>query len=203
MLARFAAGGPELVLIWFAFMFAALALIPVSVALAVTPQRLQQTPALAATAAIAGAFAGILQAVGLSRWVFAVPVLAAAHAGPAADAATRAAAEQAFTVLNLYGGVAIGEHLGQALTALFVLCLALLQLREAQPRAAALGIVTALALVTGTGEGLAMALGSADNPFALFTIAGFLGLTAWLVGTGAGLLRTGVSEKFGIGIDSH
>lgn len=186
---RFAAGGPGLVLTWFGFMLSALALVPLSVALAATPGRLDRAPALAITAAIAGALAGLAQAIGLSRWVFVVPGLAAGHADPATGDAARIATETAFAILNSYGGVAIGEHLGQLLTALFAASLALLQRREGQRITALLGLFTAVALIIGSGEGLALALGGPGDAFSMFTIAGFLALTLWLVATGAGLLR--------------
>lgn len=186
---RFAAAGPGLVMIWYGFMLSALALVPLSVALAVTPDRLGRAPGLAFAAAIAGALAGLAQAIGLSRWVFVVPGLAADHADPTTGEGGRLMAEQAFALLNSYGGVAIGEHLGQLLTALFAISLAMLQRREGQNRTALLGQFTALTLAIGSGEGLALALGGSGDAFSLFTIAGFLALTLWLIATGAGLLR--------------
>lgn len=180
VLARFAQGGPMLVLIWYGFVLAALALIPMSIALAITPQRLAQRPALALGAAVSGALAGTLQAVGLARWVFVVPLLA--------DAGV--ANEHSFAMLNAYGGVAIGEHLGQMLTAAFVVQLALLQHHEGHREIAAIGIVTALLLMLGTGEGLAMALGQSGDALSFATIAGFLGLTAWLILIGLAHART-------------
>jgi hypothetical protein len=189
VLDRFAAGGPALVLTWYGFLLTALALVPMSAALAITRARLQRAPALAIGAAMSGALAGLVQAIGLSRWVFVVPALAATHSDPAAEPASRVAAEQAFAVLNLYGGVAIGEHLGQLLTALFVLCLALIQIGEGNRRTAGIGGLTAATLAIGTGEGLAIALGRSGDLFSFFTIGGFLGLTVWLIATGALLLR--------------
>lgn len=178
-LSRFAAGGSDLVIVWYLFMLSALAFIPLAFALALTPERIARAPALSVGAAIAGALAGLAQAIGLSRWVFVVPGLAAARAG--ADALS---AERAFDVLNQYGGVAIGEHLGQLLTALFVLLLSLMQTSERRAATASLGFLTALAIAAGAGEGLALALGRDGSAFSLATIAGFLGLTAWLVATG-------------------
>ena len=131
----------------------------------------------------------LAQAVGLWRWVFVIPDLARIHADPAATEAARQAAAQAFDILNRYGGVAIGEHLGQLLTALFVLILARLQWAEGRRVTAGTGFATALAIAFGTTEGLAIALGGDGGAFALGTIAGFLGLTLWLVLTGLGLLR--------------
>lgn len=186
---RFAAGGSFLILVWHDFAMAALALAPLSIALAITPSRLRDAPGLAISAAIMGAMAGLAQAIGLWRWVFVVPQLARTHIDPASLPADRAAAERAFELLNAYGGVAIGEHLGQVLTAMFVATLATLQWRERAKMTAIGGFVTALALVVGTNEGLAMALGESGDAFALATIGGFLGLTVWLIATGVGLLR--------------
>jgi hypothetical protein len=185
----FAAGGPSLILTWHAFALCALALAPMAIALSMTPRRVAETPALAIGAAILGALSGLAQAIGLWRWVFVVPMLARVHAAPTASPEAKASAEAAFAVLNQYGGVAIGEHLGQWLLALFVLCLSLLQWRERRRVSAVLGLLTFAALLVGTGEGLAIALNYPGDLFGLVTIGGFLGLTVWLIATGIGLIR--------------
>lgn len=187
---RFAAGGASLVLTWYAFGLTAFALIPVAIALAITPARLTAHPARTITAATAGALSGLAQAIGLWRWVFVVPGLARTHAASDATPAARAASEAAFDVLNQYGGVAIGEHLGQLLLAVFVLLLATLQKGERSRIAAAIGLGTALLLAIGTGEGLALAIGQPGELFSIATIVGFLGLSAWLIATGVGLIRS-------------
>jgi hypothetical protein len=189
VLDAFAASGAGLILTWHAFALAALALVPLALALSLTPERLALAPGLAVSAAILGALAGLTQAIGLVRWVFVIPQLAAAHANPAAQPGVRPAAEALFDLLNAYGGVAIGEHLGQLLTALFVLTLARVQWREGARRTAATGFATAAAIAFGTTEGLALALGQPGDLFSAFTIAGFLGLTLWLILTGVGHLR--------------
>ena len=183
----FAAGGASLILTWHAFALSALALAPMAIALSLSPERVAQKPALSIGAAIIGALAGLAQAIGLWRWVFVVPTLAQAHANGAPEA--RATAEHTFAVLNQYGGVAIGEHLGQWLTALFVLTLALLQWSERKRISAVLGFLTALAIAVGLHEGVAIALGQSGEIFSLATIVGFMGLSAWLIATGVGLLR--------------
>ncbi|HWA20926.1 MAG TPA: hypothetical protein VG735_00860 [Caulobacterales bacterium] len=63
------------------------------------------------------------------------------------------------------------------------------QWKESARICAGIGFATALAIVLGTGEGLAIALGQSGEPFSLATIAGFIGLTLWLIATGIGLLR--------------
>jgi quercetin dioxygenase-like cupin family protein len=186
-LARFADGGAALILTWHAFAWAALLLVPLTLALSLTPRNLATAPRLALAAAITGALSGVAQAIGLWRWVFVIPGLARAHAE--GDAAARAAAEGAFDILNAYGGVAIGEHLGQWLLVFFTLALAAVQWRQGARATAIAGFATAAAIAVGTTEGLALALGRDGEVFALFTIAGFLGLTLWLVLTGIGLLR--------------
>ncbi len=181
----FRVGGPLLVLAWLGFMLSAVALVPLATALAITPARLAKTPALAVGAAMTGALAGLAQAIGLSRWVFVVPGLARDHADPM----QRLAAEHSFDLLNAWGGVAIGEHLGQLLTAMFALHVALMQRGERLRITSALGLLTAALIVLGAGEGPAIALGGSGQMFGLSTIVGFLGLTVWLIVTGAGLMR--------------
>jgi hypothetical protein len=61
-----------------------------------------------------------VQAVGLSRWIFVVPGMARQHADAATSEAGRLALETNFDMLNLWAGVAIGEHTGQILTCLWV-----------------------------------------------------------------------------------
>lgn len=188
-LTAFRAGGEGLVWTWYAFGVCALALAPLAIALSLTPARLASRPALAIGAAVAGALAGVTQAIGLFRWVFVVPQLARDYVDPRSSEAARASAMGAFDILNAYGGVAIGEHLGQLLTALFVGMLAALQAHERKQASAALGAATSVSIVIGAGEGLALALGRSGEMFTLFTIIGFGGLALWLVATGLGLLR--------------
>lgn len=185
----FAAGGNALILTWHAFAVTALSLMPVAIGLSITPSRMKVRPALAIGAAIAGSLAAITQAIGLWRWVFVIPSLARSHADPATSQSELQASERAFDLLNAYGGVAIGEHLGQLLTAAFVLLLASLQHIEGQRVTAVSGFVTAALIAVGTGEGLAIAMGRSGELFSYATIAGFLGLTIWLMATGIHVIR--------------
>lgn len=132
--------------------------------------------------------AGLAQAIGLARWVFAVPVFAADYAQ--ADAAGRAAIEAGFVLMNQWGGVAIGEHIGQMLSAGWIgLMVALPGRFGIWDRVARLvGAVAALGIVVGLGEGLALALGRDGEIFALATVAGYLGMSLWLVLSGLGML---------------
>jgi hypothetical protein len=184
-LVRFAEGGPALILTWHAFAWAALLLVPLAVGLALTPANRATSDRLALFAAITGALSGVAQAIGLWRWVFVIPGLAQRHA--TGDASAKAAAEGVFDILNTWGGVAIGEHLGQWLLVFFTLAIAVLQWRQGRILTGGIGLVTAFTTGVGTTEGLAIALGRNGDLFALFTIAGFLGLSLWLILTGLGL----------------
>lgn len=185
----FAAGGATLILTWHAFALTALALAPLAIALSLSPARVASKPALAIGAAIVGCLAALTQAIGLWRWVFVVPGLARVHADAGSSAQARSAAENSFDLINQYGGVAIGEHLGQLLTALFIALLSALQWGEAKRLSAGIGAIAAAAIAVGTGEGIAIALGQSGALFATVTIAGFAGFTLWLIATGIGLIR--------------
>jgi len=121
ILRRFSAGGSNLLLRWELLLLSALATLPLSVGLAVT---LNASIALTALAITVGAAAALVQALGLSRWPFAVPELArrylAAPEGPAGEA-TREAVSVTFATLHRLLGVGIGEHLGYLLTGLWTL----------------------------------------------------------------------------------
>lgn len=176
VLADFAAGGPGLILTWHAFAIAALAFIPVSMAHALDGGRVARMPALAVTAAVAGALAGLTQAMGLLRWVMVVPGL-----GQRGDVA-------GFESLHAYAGVAIGEYLGMTLTALHVGVMAAMQAREGR-FAGWLGTVTAALILGGAQEGVALAVGLPGGAFGMMAVAGYLALTVWMIASGVGLLR--------------
>jgi hypothetical protein len=188
-LTLFSEGGAVLILTWHAFAWAALLFVPLSLGLALTAENRGASARLSIAAALTGALSGVTQSIGLWRWVFVVPDLAREYSASSADAAARAAAAHSFGVLNAYGGVAIGEHLGQWLLVFFMLSLSALQWRRGLRAAPAIGFLAAMAIATGTNEGIAIALGRAGDVFSLFTIGGFLGLTVWLIATGLVHLR--------------
>ena len=181
ILTRFAEGGDGLIWAWYVFGMSALAFVPLAMALAVTPVRMQKAPAVAIGAALAGALAGLVQGMGLLRWVFVVP-------GLAQDAGSEIAQAQ-FELMNSYAGVAIGEHMGQIFTALFVGLVAAMQLGERKFVSGGLGVVTTVLMLVGAGGGLALALGESDAVFSMLSVGAYLVLTAWLVATGVGLVR--------------
>lgn len=173
VMTRFAAGGAGLVLAWYALALAAMLMVPLSLALALRGP--SATPGRVA-AAILGALAGTVQAMGLLRWVTAVPALA--ELGP--DAAP------AFVALHQWGGVGIGEHLGFLFSAGFLLTMTAVD-RARLP--AVIAVVAALLMVLGAAEGPVLALGGNGQPFGLAAVAGYLGFSLWLIVTGLRLVR--------------
>jgi hypothetical protein len=191
ILARFHAGGTLLLAVWYAFVLAALALVP----LAFMARRLG-TSSWSAGAAIAGVLGGVFQAIGLIRWVFVVPILAEHYMAPDATAATRETITVAFTTLHAYAGVAIGEHLGQLATAAWALLLsASLKNSGRIPRwQNHIAQIAAALILVGLVEGFATVRPFDPGLAAIATPWGFIALSVWMVIAGFTLTRRQVHD---------
>lgn len=153
ILRRFAGGGAGLILRWQALLLSALAMLPL---VALTAVVLEPPAALGASSIAIGTAAALVQALGLSRWPFAVPELArryAAAEGPEA-ASTRQSIELTFATIHRLFGVGIGEHLGYLLTGVWTLLIAASVLSTAVLPAwlGIIGIPIGIALSTGSME---------------------------------------------------
>lgn len=182
ILTAFAAGGTALILAWGAFALAALLFAPVAVGMA----KVTREPGNAASAVSAlGVAAGVTQAIGLSRWVYAVPGIAAAWSA-ATDPAARSGLETLFLTLHQFAGVGIGEAIGQTLTGMWLIGVALGQWHH--PRfgkaVAAFGFAGGVILLVGLVEGVATVIPFDPGVFGLSALAGYLVLSAWLIWTG-------------------
>src|SRR5215216_4312496 len=107
VLAAFGAGGTRLVLTWWAFALTAVAMVPLVVVLSGALAGVDAT--LLTLTTTVGVLAAAVQFLGLVRWPFLVPYLA------------REAVDVTFQAFNRYLGVAVGEHLGYALTGAWTL----------------------------------------------------------------------------------
>jgi Domain of unknown function (DUF4386) len=183
ILTAFADGGAPLILAWSAFALAALLFAPIAVGMAAVTRRPGHQAAAIAALGIA---AGVTQAIGLSRWVYVVPGLAADWNAAATDIAQRTSTEAIFTTLHQFAGVGIGEAIGQSLTAFWLIGVALGQRRH--PRfggsVAGLGLIGGFVLLLGLVEGVAATIPFDPGIFGLAAVVGFLVLTAWLIWTG-------------------
>jgi hypothetical protein len=193
ILARFAAGGSGLVWTWLAFAWVGL---PILLGILLLPRALAEDESaargrlLSNVALFFGASGAIAQMIGLLRWTFVVPVLARAYTAPQATTATREAVAAVFQAVHQYGGVVLGEHIGQTFTILWMILLSLSLLRAARlPRWLPwAGFVAAGVYAVGQGELLATAMPG----FPVWDMAGLLGSLlwlGWLIALGVALLR--------------
>lgn len=191
VLTRFQAGGTGLILTWFGFGLAALLLIPTSLLLHSVMQlsaNRNRSPFLLA-ATLMGVLSGILQAIGLMRWVFVVPVLARLYTDTQTNATTRQAVGVVYQAVHQYGGVVIGEHLGQTLLVGWTLGLAW-AMRSSQlfkNWVAWWGLFTIPLLLIGQSELLATVI--PGMPVLETTPIGFILWEVWLLIIGISLLR--------------
>jgi hypothetical protein len=115
ILERFHTGGASLIFLWWTFMLSGLLFIPAVVLLGQTLGLRGIVP----LAVSVGVLAGLVQMLGLLRWVYLVPSLARMHADPALESGQRAANVAVFSAMHRYLGVGIGEHLGYLFTGLW------------------------------------------------------------------------------------
>ncbi len=101
ILERFRAGGPSLILLWWAFMLSGLLMIGAAVVLS---QALGFRGVLPVATTI-GVLAGLVQMLGLLRWVYLVPNLARAYADPQSSPVQREATAVIFRAFHQYLGV--------------------------------------------------------------------------------------------------
>jgi hypothetical protein len=118
ILTRFHAGGDALIYTWLAFAWVGLPMLFGAMML----KRIlaEENAPFLDSATTLGVIGFIVQVVGLLRWVFVVPVLARLYTAPGTDAATQAAIAAVFSAVHQYGGVVLGEHLGQFLIILWM-----------------------------------------------------------------------------------
>jgi len=115
ILDRFRAGGSGLILLWWTFMLSGVLLIVAAVLLG-------QVLGLGGVVLVAttfGVLAGLVQMLGLLRWVYVVPALARAYADPTLGAEQREVSAAVFRALHQYLGVGVGEHLGYLFTGIW------------------------------------------------------------------------------------
>lgn len=124
VLTRFAAGGVSLHLFWYAMMAAALLMIGAAIALGLLFWKRDNL--LAALSIGAGVLAGLVQALGLLRWVMLVPSLANMYVATGATDIEKRMVIMLFDATNRYLGMGVGEHFGYFFTAIWTALVAAL-----------------------------------------------------------------------------
>ncbi|MGH7606310.1 MAG: DUF4386 domain-containing protein [Gemmatimonadales bacterium] len=191
ILTRFHAGGARLIWVWWAFAILGLPLLGAYVLLG---QRLETAWRWARLATTLGVISGIAQIIGLLRWTFVVPVLARTYV-TTAEPAARAAVTATFQAVHQFGGVVLGEHIGQLLTIAWTVMMAaaFAQVRLLPRWVSLLGYVAAAIYLLAQAELFATVIPG----FPVWDAAGLLGSTLWLVWlivVGVGLLRVRVPD---------
>jgi Domain of unknown function (DUF4386) len=186
ILERFRTGGPSLILLWWAFMLSGLLMIVAAVLLS---QALGFGGVLPLAMAI-GVLAGLVQMLGLLRWVFLVPSLARAYDDPRTSPAQREATVAIFRAFHQYLGVGVGEHLGYLLTGMWSILIGVGVFQGAELPAwlGWPGIVIGAGLTLGSAEFLG------PNEERGWTLAGvaipvlYIAWSIWLLGLGIALI---------------
>jgi Domain of unknown function (DUF4386) len=150
ILDRFHAGGSSLILLWWMFVLSGLLLIPAVVLLG---QGLGFTGVVPVAVTI-GVLAGLVQMVGLLRWVYLVPSLARTYVDPGVGSGERDAIVAVFRALHQYLGVGVGEHLGYLLTGLWSILtgVAIVGTDLVPPWMGWIGVVVGAGLMVGSAE---------------------------------------------------
>lgn len=186
ILTKFYQGGNSLIWTWFAFAITGLPLIPAFLRIG---QNYEEEIPMLRIATTIGVIGLIVQMIGLLRWTFVVPVLADSFVNTA-DEATKAAAIMSFKTIHQYGGVLLGEHLGQLFTIAWTLMISFAFAKmKLMPRwITVLGIVSSVVYLLAQAELFATIM----KDFPVWDMAGFLGSTGWLIwmiAMGAVLIR--------------
>jgi hypothetical protein len=186
ILERFRAGGSPLIILWWTFMLSGLLLITVAVLLG----QVLGFGGIVPVATTFGVLAGLVQMLGLLRWVYLVPALARAYADPALNAEQREVQAAVFRALHQYLGVGVGEHLGYLFTGIWSVLIGV-------------GVIQTTALPTWLGWpgiviGAGLSVGSAEflgpNEERGWNLAGasipvlYIAWSAWLLAMGIALI---------------
>jgi len=189
ILTRYQEGGTGLLFTWMAFAWVGIPLLFAIVMLQKVLER-EDTPYLW-SGTIAGVIGAIAQMIGLLRWAFVVPILAKIYADPASSNSTKEAVVVVFQAVHQYGGVVLGEHIGQTFTILWMLLVSLAMFRSYlfKPWLAWFGIVASAVYFLAQTELLATVVPN----FPVVPQTGLIGSLlwlAWMIVTGIFLLRT-------------
>ena len=175
ILTRFNDGGSSLIWTWFVFALGGITLIPAYILIG---QMLESKSSLVRVATNFGVIGLVVQMIGLLRWTFVVPVLAKSFA-ETTDETIKASAIMSFKTIHQYGGVVLGEHLGQLFTIIWTVLLSVvLDKLKLFPK-----WITWLAYISSIIYFFAQAelLATVIPDFPVWDLAGFIGSTLWLI----------------------
>jgi hypothetical protein len=195
ILNKFHAGGNGLIFEWFAFAWIGLPMLIGVVMLQKVLSQGQGSTTLLKIATMFGLVALIVQIIALLRWVFVVPVLATIYTSPASSPATMEAVEVVFVAVHQFGGVLLGEHLGQLMIITWMALISLVMFKSSlfKPWLGIFGLVASGIYLTAQTELLATVIPN----FLAVSIGGLVGSLlwlAWMIMMGIFLVRSKYDE---------
>lgn len=174
ILTKFHQGGNPLIWIWWAFAILGLPLLEAYVLLG---QKLEQKIYFVRWATTLGLVGLLVQMIGLMRWTFVVPVLA--NNFVTGNEMTKEASKVGFQIIHQYGGVVLGEHIGQLFTIVWTIMMtsAFAQLKLFPKWVMCLGYSSSLIYLLAQTELFATVIPTIP----VVDWAGLLGSTLWIV----------------------
>ncbi len=175
ILTKFHKGGSTLIWTWFAFAVTGIPLLPGYILLG---QKLQNKSSLIRVATNIGVIGLVVQLAGLLRWTFVVPVLAESFVH-STDESAKAAVVVAFKTIHQFGGVLLGEHLGQLFTIAWTVMMSLTfaKLKMLPTWVNWFAYISSLVYLLAQAELFATVI----PDFPVWDMAGFMGSTLWLI----------------------
>lgn len=174
ILTKFHEGGSRLIWTWWAFAILGL---PLLVGYILLGQKLEQKISFVRWATTVGVIGLVVQMIGLLRWTFVVPVLA--NNFVTGNEMTKAASKVGFQIIHQYGGVVLGEHIGQIFTIVWTIMIsyAFAQLKMFPKWTIWLGYVSSLIYLLAQTELFATVMPA----IIVIDLAGFIGSTLWII----------------------
>jgi Domain of unknown function (DUF4386) len=175
ILTKFHDGGTSLVLTWWAFAILGL---PLLISYILIGQKLENKAGFIKWVTTLGVISGVVQIIALLRWVFVIPAIANIYVS-ASDAATKTAAVVSFKTIHQFGGVLLGEHIGQLFTIIWTIMIsyAFIKLNLFPKWVSWLGIISSIIYLAAQAELFATIIPG----FPVWDMAGFIGSTLWLI----------------------
>jgi Domain of unknown function (DUF4386) len=174
ILIKFHQGGNALIWTWWAFAMVGLPLLPAYILLG---QKLENKLSFVRWATYFGVISLVVQMVGLLRWTFVVPVLATNFLN--GNDMAKEASKIAFQVIHQYGGIVLGEHIGQLFTIAWtvMMCYAFAKLQLLPKWLIGFGYTASAIYLLAQTELFATVMPN----FPVIDLAGFIGSTLWLI----------------------
>lgn len=175
ILTKFYNGGTPLIIVWWLFAIVGL---PILEAYVLIGQKLENKLNFVRWATTLAVISGIVQIIGLLRWTFVVPILAKTYISTQNEA-VKESCKIAFQAVHQYGGVVMGEHIGQLFTIAWVVMIttAFKTLKLIPKWIIWFGYILAFVYLMAQAELFATVIPN----FPVWDFAGLIGSTLWLI----------------------